>query len=96
MPLPGISSVCVIPRSVRLQETLNNQAPFADARISLFAIRGQEASQGYLAQKKELSPLGPPKGPEQSPTVESYGGAMSYDRCSPVLGLSDMVDLERN
>ena len=96
MPFPGISSVCVIPRSVWLQETLKNQATSADARILFLAIRGQEASQGYLAHKKELPPLGPPKGPEQSPTVESYGGAMSYDRCSPVLGLSDMVDLERN
>ena len=38
------------------------------------------ALQGYLAHKKQHSPLGLPQPPRHSPTVESWGGAVSYVR----------------
>ena len=40
--------------------------------------------QGYLAHKKPPPPLGPPQGPRHSPTVGSYGEAVSYGRGTPV------------
>ena len=40
--------------------------------------------QGYLAHKKHLPSLGPPYGPGHSPIVGSYGGAVSYERGTPV------------
>ena len=40
--------------------------------------------QAYLDHKKLLPPLGPPQGPRHSPTVGSWGGAVSYERDTPV------------
>ena len=40
--------------------------------------------QGYLAHKKTLNPLGPPKVPRHRATVGSYGGGGSYARGTPV------------
>ena len=37
-----------------------------------------EAWIGTNTAKKQQSPLGPPQGPRRSPTVGSYGGAVSY------------------
>ena len=45
-------------------------------------VGGQQ--QGYLAHKKQLPPLGPPYGPKHIPAVGSYGGAVSYERGTPV------------
>ena len=42
---------------------------------------------GYLAHKKPPPPLGPPSGPTDSPTVGSYGEAVSYGRGTPVQSL---------
>jgi len=41
--------------------------------------------QGYLAHKKQRSTLGAPCAPRYSPTVGSWGGAVSYERGTPVL-----------
>ena len=40
--------------------------------------------QGYLAQKKQPPPPGPPLGPRHGRTVGSYGEAFSYERGTPV------------
>ena len=40
--------------------------------------------QGYLAHKKRYPPLGPPSGPRHSPTVGSWGSAVSHERGTPV------------
>jgi len=40
--------------------------------------------QGYLFHKKTLSPLGTPSDPRYSPTVGSFGVAVSYVRGTPV------------
>ena len=40
--------------------------------------------QGYLAHKKQITPLGPPQGLRHSLTVGSLGGAVSYERGTPV------------
>ena len=40
--------------------------------------------QGYLAHKKQPTPLGPPLEPRRGPTVGSYGGAVSYEHGTPV------------
>ena len=40
--------------------------------------------QGYLANKKTPTPLGPPLDPRHRPTVGSLGGAVSYDRGTPL------------
>ena len=37
-----------------------------------------EALIGTNTAKKQQSPLRPPQGPRHSPTVGSYGGAVSY------------------
>jgi len=42
------------------------------------------AVQGYLAHKKQPPPLGPPYVPRHSPSVGSQGGAVSYERGTPV------------
>ena len=47
-------------------------------------IRQPQTLQGYLAHKKLRPPLGLPQGPRHSPTVGSYGGAISYERSTPV------------
>jgi len=47
-------------------------------------ITNRHPLQGYLAHKKTPNPLGPPEGPRHSPTVGSYGGAVSYERGTPV------------
>ena len=39
--------------------------------------------QGYLAQKKQLPPLGPSQGHRHSPTLGSKGGVVSYERGTP-------------
>jgi len=39
---------------------------------------------GYLAHKQQHPPLGPTQGPRHSPTVGSYGSAVSYERGTPV------------
>ena len=39
--------------------------------------------QGYLAQKRQPPPLGPPQGTRHSRAVGSYGGAFSYERSTP-------------
>jgi hypothetical protein len=39
--------------------------------------------QGYLAHKKQPTPLGPPRGPKRSPTVGSEEVAGYYE-CTPV------------
>jgi len=41
---------------------------------------------GRLAHKKQPPPPGSPSGPRHSPTVGSYGGAVSYERGTPVDG----------
>jgi len=40
--------------------------------------------QGHLAHKKQPPPPGPPYGHRHSPTVGSQGGAVSYERDTPV------------
>ena len=40
--------------------------------------------QGYLADKKQPPPLGPPWGPRHRPTAGSGGGALSQERGAPV------------
>ena len=42
------------------------------------------ALQGYLARKKTPKPLGPPQHPRHRATVGSQGGALSYERGTPV------------
>ena len=44
------------------------------------------AVQGYLAHEKRPPPLGPPGGPGHSLAVGSWGGALSYERGTPVTG----------
>ena len=39
---------------------------------------------GYLAHEKAPPSPGPPKGPKRSPTVGSWGVAVSYERGNPV------------
>ena len=41
-------------------------------------------AQGYLAHEKMSNPLGIPKSPGHSPTVGSYGVAVSYKQGTPV------------
>ena len=43
-----------------------------------------QSLQGYLAHKKAPTPLGPPWDPRPSPTAGSWGGAVSYERGTPV------------
>ena len=43
-----------------------------------------EDLQGYLAQKKAPSSLGPPQGSSHRPTVRSYLGALSNEQATPV------------
>ena len=45
-----------------------------------------ECIQGYLAHKKQPPPLRPPLDLTTRPTVGSYGGAVSYERGTPVQG----------
>jgi hypothetical protein len=45
--------------------------------------------QGYLAHKKQTTLPGPPKDPRHRPTVGSWGGALSYERGTPVLEIKD-------
>jgi len=40
--------------------------------------------EGYLSHEKQPTPLGPPQGPRHRPTVESLGGAVNYERGTPV------------
>ena len=39
-----------------------------------------------LAQQKQPAPLGTPEGPRQIPTEGSQGGAVAYERGTPVQG----------
>jgi hypothetical protein len=39
----------------------------------------------HLGDEKRPSPLGPPQGPRLTPTLGSWGGAVSYKRGTPVL-----------
>ena len=41
--------------------------------------------QGCLVHKKPPPHLGPPEGPRHRPTVGSLGGAVSYERDTPVI-----------
>ena len=44
------------------------------------AIFAEQCLQGYLAHKKQHSPLGTPQGPRLRPTVGSKRGAVSHQR----------------
>ena len=55
---------------------------FAQANMAL--INAVSLVQGDLAHKKQHPPLGPPYGPRNIPTVESYRGAVSHERGTPV------------
>ena len=48
-----------------------------------FGLRVQGFTEVTRLQKQP-PPLGPPKGPRHGPTVESEGGAVSYERSTPV------------
>ena len=47
-------------------------------RINFVIIRG------FLAHKKTPTPLGPPQGPNHSPTVGTYRAAVCYEQGTPV------------
>ena len=47
-------------------------------------VEGIEGAYRYLAHKKTPTPLGPPQDPRHRPKVVSYGGALSYERGTPV------------
>ena len=49
-----------------------------------FAHAAASLVQGYLAHKKPPAPLGPRSGPRHGLTSRSEGGAISYERGSPV------------
>ena len=51
------------------------------------------ALQGCIAHKKPPPPLGPPEGPRHKLTVECWGGAVSYERGTPI-GVSPVVHVE--
>ena len=50
-----------------------------------FICEAFHPKQGYLVHKKSPSPLGPPQVPRLRATVGSYGGAISYERGTPVI-----------
>ena len=51
--------------------------------------------QGYLAHKKLCPPLGPTQGPRRRRSVGSYGGAVSYERGTPVRGAPPLYGAAR-
>ena len=57
----------------------------AEAGLSLRVVKPNASLQGYLAHKKQPPPSGPPWSLRHSPTVESYRGALSYARSTPVV-----------
>jgi len=52
---------------------------------------GERRLQMYLAQKKAPTLLGPPSDPVHSPAIGSKGGAVSYERGTPVEQTMDAV-----
>ena len=64
---------------------------------SILKVLKVRTLQGYLARKK-LRPPQDPKGPRQSPIAGSYGGAVSYERGTPVFTTTEPMPecLRRN
>ena len=46
--------------------------------------------QGYLAHKGQPPTKEPPQGPRHNPPLRSYGGAVSYERGTPVRPLETL------
>ena len=54
------------------------------------------AAQGYLAHEKTPTPLGPPEDCRHMPTEGSWGGAIPYERGTPVLDVGFQACLSRS
>ena len=73
------------PRSIRLP---HGRCGSLDSSSGAVICCYNVALQGYLAHQKQPPRLGPAQNPGHSPIVGSQGGAISYERGTPVLSLS--------